>query len=158
MCHGERVFWFEGVRTSACVFQTEEGYDKVLFHLSFFLTSAIIPLSLISVLYMGMLTRLWRGAPGCRISAESRWVNESECSGGSVSLPPGPALCSSLLLLMETLNYHLNNCLMGINVAPRKGKRRVTRLVVVVVLVFAICWCPIQVELHRDSEGDRNKK
>lgn len=82
MCHGERVFWFEGVRTSACVFQTEEGYDKVLFHLSFFLTSAIIPLSLISVLYMGMLTRLWRGAPGCRISAESRWVNESECSGG----------------------------------------------------------------------------
>lgn len=27
----------------------------------------------------------------------------------------------------------------------RRGKRRVTRLVVVVVLVFAICWCPIQV-------------
>lgn len=45
---------------------------------------------------------------------------------------------------------------MGINVAPRKGKRRVTRLVVVVVLVFAICWCPIQVEFHRDSDGDSN--
>lgn len=29
----------------------------------------------------------------------------------------------------------------------RKGKRRVTRLVVVVVLVFAVCWLPIQVNI-----------
>lgn len=27
----------------------------------------------------------------------------------------------------------------------RRGRRRVTRLVIVVVGVFAICWCPIQV-------------
>lgn len=73
MCHGEKVYWYENERNTACVFQTDEGYDKFLFHLSFFLTSAIIPLSLISILYVGMLTRLWRGAPGCRISAESRY-------------------------------------------------------------------------------------
>lgn len=29
----------------------------------------------------------------------------------------------------------------------RKGKRRVTRLVVVVVVVFAVCWLPIQVNI-----------
>lgn len=31
--------------------------------------------------------------------------------------------------------------------ANRKGKRRVTRLVVVVVVVFAVCWLPIQVNI-----------
>lgn len=36
-----------------------------------------------------------------------------------------------------------------INGTPnRKGKRRVTRMVVVVVLVFAICWLPIQVNIY----------
>lgn len=74
MCHGVHEYFYDGVRMTACIFETELGYDKFLFHLSFFLTSAIIPLSLISILYVGMLTRLWRGAPGCRISAESRWV------------------------------------------------------------------------------------
>ncbi|ALC49137.1 maker320 [Drosophila busckii] len=49
---------------------------------------------------MGMLARLWKSAPGCKPSAESR-----------------------------------------------KGKRRVTRMVVVVVLAFAICWLPIHVIL-----------
>lgn len=32
-------------------------------------------------------------------------------------------------------------------VVYRKGKRRVTRMVVVIVLVFAICWLPIQVNI-----------
>lgn len=27
----------------------------------------------------------------------------------------------------------------------RRGKKKVTRMVVIVVLAFAICWCPIQV-------------
>ncbi|KFB38429.1 hypothetical protein ZHAS_00005792 [Anopheles sinensis] len=39
---------------------------------SFFLSSYVVPLSLISFLYMGMLVRLWKGAPGGRASAESR--------------------------------------------------------------------------------------
>lgn len=72
LCHGERVYLFHGDEYSACVFQSEKGYDKFLFHLSFFLTSCLVPLSLISILYVGMLLRLWRGAPGCRLSAESR--------------------------------------------------------------------------------------
>ncbi|EDS43266.1 allatostatin receptor [Culex quinquefasciatus] len=68
---------------------------------SFFLSSYVVPLTLISMLYIGMLARLWKsGAPGGRVSAESR-----------------------------------------------RGKKRVTRMVVVVVLAFAICWCPIQVIL-----------
>lgn len=39
---------------------------------SFFLSSYIIPLFLISLLYVGMLARLWKTAPGCNPSAESR--------------------------------------------------------------------------------------
>lgn len=72
MCHGERIHLYHGANYSVCVFYSEKGYDRFLFHLSFFLTSCLIPLSLISVLYVGMLLRLWRGAPGCRVSAESR--------------------------------------------------------------------------------------
>lgn len=30
-------------------------------------------------------------------------------------------------------------------ITHRRGKKRVTRMVVIVVLAFAICWCPIQV-------------
>ncbi|CAH2229172.1 jg21604 [Pararge aegeria aegeria] len=68
--------------------------------MSFFLSSYVIPLALISVLYMCMLSRLWKSAPGGRVSAESR-----------------------------------------------RGKKKVTRMVVVVVVVFAVCWCPIQIIL-----------
>lgn len=39
---------------------------------SFFLSSYVVPLTLISMLYVGMLARLWKGAPGGRVSAESR--------------------------------------------------------------------------------------
>lgn len=72
--------------------------------ISFFLSSYIVPLALISILYMGMLARLWKAVPGSKVSAESR-----------------------------------------------RGKKRVTRLVVVVVLGFSICWLPIQVRLDNVS-------
>lgn len=39
---------------------------------SFFLSSYIVPLFLISLLYVGMLARLWKTAPGCNPSAEAR--------------------------------------------------------------------------------------
>ena len=29
----------------------------------------------------------------------------------------------------------------------RRGKRRVTRMVIIVVVIFAVCWCPIQLVL-----------
>lgn len=63
----------------------------------------VVPLLTIVVLYLLMLTRLWRGvAPGGRVSADSR-----------------------------------------------RGKKRVTRMVVVVVAIFATCWAPIQVRDDR---------
>ncbi|KAI5727366.1 hypothetical protein M8J77_001438 [Diaphorina citri] len=31
-----------------------------------------------------------------------------------------------------------------VSAESRRGKRRVTRMVVVVVAIFAFCWCPIQ--------------
>lgn len=40
--------------------------------ISFFLSSYIVPLTLISILYVGMLIRLWHSAPGSKVSAESR--------------------------------------------------------------------------------------
>lgn len=94
------------------------------FQISFFLSSYIVPLTLISILYVGMLIRLWHSVPGSKVSAESR-----------------------------------------------RGKKRVTRMVVFVVLgtsshkffvivesfiqlpsflpkqtqAFAICWLPVHV-------------
>ncbi|XP_038117817.1 allatostatin-A receptor isoform X2 [Culex quinquefasciatus] len=100
LSHGVLFYPNKGINYTACLFlQTE--YNLIAFHVSFFLSSYVVPLTLISMLYIGMLARLWKsGAPGGRVSAESR-----------------------------------------------RGKKRVTRMVVVVVLAFAICWCPIQVIL-----------
>ncbi|XP_055294786.1 allatostatin-A receptor-like isoform X2 [Sitodiplosis mosellana] len=100
LSHGVVVYPYGGRNYTACLFLSEEGYNLVAFQVSFFLSSYVLPLFLISLLYVGMLLRLWKNAPGCNPSAESR-----------------------------------------------KGKRRVTRMVVVVVLVFAICWLPIQIIL-----------
>uniref|UniRef100_A0A336KQD6 CSON014148 protein n=1 Tax=Culicoides sonorensis TaxID=179676 RepID=A0A336KQD6_CULSO len=109
--HGEVSQVWHEANSSACIFLYEE-YNLVafqvktelmlqfIFQVSFFLSSYVIPLALISMLYMAMLARLWKGAPGGRVSAESR-----------------------------------------------RGKKRVTRMVVVVVLAFAICWLPIQLIL-----------
>lgn len=34
-----------------------------------------------------------------------------------------------------------------VSAESRRGKRRVTRMVVIVVVIFAVCWCPIQLVL-----------
>lgn len=55
----------------------EREQKKITFPLqqvSFFLSSYVVPLTLICLLYMGMLARLWKGAPGCKPSAESRYI------------------------------------------------------------------------------------
>ncbi|KAI8128253.1 hypothetical protein FF38_08963 [Lucilia cuprina] len=101
LAHSVRIYQFHGHDYTACVFSSDKEVWSLLgFQLSFFLSSYVAPLTLICFLYMGMLARLWKSAPGCKPSAESR-----------------------------------------------KGKRRVTRMVVVVVLAFAICWLPIHVIL-----------
>ncbi|KAH6943175.1 hypothetical protein HPB50_017123 [Hyalomma asiaticum] len=86
---------------SACTFRVDKGYNIAAFQISFFMSSFVVPLALIFVLYVLMLKRLWLGVTsGGRVSAESV-----------------------------------------------RSKKRVTRLVVVVVLVFAVCWCPVHVVL-----------
>lgn len=99
--HGQLSYTAFGTEYSVCIFLSNEGYNYAAFQISFFLSSYIIPLSLIFVLYMLMLKRLWFGvAPGGRVSAESL-----------------------------------------------RSKKRVTRMVVIVVVIFAVCWCPIQIVL-----------
>uniref|UniRef100_A0A1A9WV99 G-protein coupled receptors family 1 profile domain-containing protein n=1 Tax=Glossina brevipalpis TaxID=37001 RepID=A0A1A9WV99_9MUSC len=99
LAHSVRYYNYRGRHYTACVFSTDNKmWSHLGFQLSFFLSSYVAPLTLICFLYIGMLARLWKSAPGCKPSAESR-----------------------------------------------KGKRRVTRMVVVVVLAFAICWLPIHV-------------
>ncbi|XP_053949839.1 allatostatin-A receptor-like [Anastrepha ludens] len=101
LSHSVQLYYFKGRNYTACVFSShEEIWNLVAFQVSFCASSYVTPLTLIFFLYMCMLARLWKSAPGCKPSAESR-----------------------------------------------KGKRRVTRMVVVVVLAFAICWLPIHVIL-----------
>ncbi|XP_039958701.1 allatostatin-A receptor-like [Bactrocera tryoni] len=101
LSHSIQLYYFKGRNYTACVFSSHEGiWNLVAFQVSFAASSYVTPLTLIFFLYMCMLARLWKSAPGCKPSAESR-----------------------------------------------KGKRRVTRMVVVVVCAFAICWLPIHVIL-----------
>lgn len=101
MAHGKYSYYYAFQRQSSCVFLQNEGYDQAAFQISFFLTSYVLPLALICVLYLFMLKRLWHGVvPGGHISVESL-----------------------------------------------RGKKRVTRLVIVVVIIFAVCWGPIQTVL-----------
>lgn len=73
--HGEKVYPMRnGQFHSSCVFDSDKGYSKFSFHLSFFLTSCIVPLTVISVLYMGMVARLWKESPVFKVSSESRYV------------------------------------------------------------------------------------
>lgn len=101
LCHGEQQYWHRGHFQSSCVFLEEGNCQRPAFQLSFLATSYAIPLALICGLYIRLLARLWRNAPGQRLSAESR-----------------------------------------------KGKRRVTRMVLVVVAAFAVCWLPIHVSYY----------
>ncbi|CAO1412877.1 unnamed protein product [Diamesa serratosioi] len=99
--HGEVSYVHKGQPNTACLFLSEEGYSHVAFQISFFLSSYVIPLAIIILLYVVLLSRLWKGGPG-----GSKGSKES-----------------------------------------RRGKKRVTRMVVFVVLAFAICWLPIQIVL-----------
>ncbi|XP_054724244.1 allatostatin-A receptor-like [Uloborus diversus] len=99
--HGQVSYTIENTEFSVCVFLSNEGYSYMAYQICFFLSSYIVPLGLIFVLYMLMLKRLWFGVtPGGRVSAESL-----------------------------------------------RSKKRVTRMVVIVVVIFAVCWCPIQIVL-----------
>lgn len=83
---------------AVCTFRQE--YNHAAFQISFMLTSYAIPLTIICLLYFGMLFRLWRSVSSAGVSRQSL-----------------------------------------------RGKKRVTRMVVVVVGVFAVCWLPIQTVL-----------
>lgn len=88
---------YEKKNVTSCKFKSE-GISWAAFHIAFFSSSYLIPLVLISGLYLRMLSRLWRTVVGGNMSAESH-----------------------------------------------RGRKRVTRLVVVVVAAFASLWFPIQV-------------
>lgn len=100
-CHGEAQYWYQGRSQSSCLFLEGEFCKRPAFSLSFLASAYAVPLALICGLYIRLLARLWRAAPGGRLSAEGR-----------------------------------------------RGKRRVTRMVLVVVAAFAFCWLPIHVSTN----------
>lgn len=100
ICHGMKQYSNGDRVQSSCGFLEGTWCDKAFFYISFFASSYFVPLGLICGLYVRLLVRLWRNAPGQRLSAESR-----------------------------------------------RGKRRVTRMVLVVVAAFAFCWLPIHVSI-----------
>lgn len=90
---------FTGPATNDTEKNDEINYALKVYHLAFFSSSYVIPLILISGLYLRMLSRLWRTVVGGNVSMESY-----------------------------------------------RGRKRVTRLVVIVVAAFASLWFPIQVQ------------
>ncbi|CRK97813.1 CLUMA_CG011189, isoform A [Clunio marinus] len=94
--HGLNEYLDQGRNLTSCTFITNNDFlSWSAFHISLFTSSYLLPLLLISVLYLFMLMRLWK---------------------------------SNLTQSKES----------------RRGKRRVTRLVIVVVACFALLWLPIQ--------------
>ncbi|XP_052858524.1 allatostatin-A receptor isoform X1 [Drosophila gunungcola] len=83
-----------------CMFITNDIMDSRTYHVTFFISSYMLPLMIISGLYMRMIMRLWRQGTGVRMSKESQ-----------------------------------------------RGRKRVTRLVIVVVIAFASLWLPVQLIL-----------
>lgn len=74
----------------------QERYNLPIWQLAFFVSGYAIPLSVIVILYVFMLRRLWNPAVGRQVSKDAL-----------------------------------------------RNKRRVTKLVLVVIVVFAVCWAPI---------------
>jgi allatostatin A receptor len=105
LAHGT-IFYEEGDQNiTRCTFlQDNEFISHSTFHISMFASSYLIPLVLISGLYLVMLCRLWKSN-----------LNQSKES--------------------------------------RRGKRRVTRLVIIVVVCFATLWLPVQLILLLKSLG-----
>lgn len=94
--HGLIDYTHHGTNYTSCIFLDEATFlSWSSFHIYMFATSYLLPLVLISGLYLFMLMRLWK---------------------------------SNLTQSKES----------------RRGKRRVTRLVIVVVACFATLWLPIQ--------------
>lgn len=102
LTHGTEEYDAEdGLKIAQCHFSSAYKHIEVLYTVCFLLASYVVPLTLVFILYVLMLKRLWFGAvPGGHMSSESV-----------------------------------------------RSKKRVTRMVVVVVVIFAVCWCPIQIIL-----------
>lgn len=83
-----------------CRFTENDWLDLATYQVTFFITSYLLPLMIISGLYVRMIMRLWHQGSGVRMSKESQ-----------------------------------------------RGRKRVTRLVVVVVIAFASLWLPVQLIL-----------
>jgi allatostatin A receptor len=105
LAHGTIIYPEADSNITRCTFlQDNEFISHSTFHISMFASSYLIPLILISGLYLVMLCRLWKSN-----------LNQSKES--------------------------------------RRGKRRVTRLVIIVVVCFATLWLPVQLILLLKSLG-----
>ncbi|KAL1399426.1 hypothetical protein pipiens_008228 [Culex pipiens pipiens] len=69
-CHVDKNL-YQDREIASCTFLENDQFSRAAFHIAFFSSSYLVPLVLISVLYMCMLSRLWRSSVGGR-SAESK--------------------------------------------------------------------------------------
>lgn len=102
VCFGQVGFDNQtNVTYAMCRYIDNDVLDLSTFQVSFFISSYLLPLMVISGLYVRMIMRLWHQGTGVRMSKESQ-----------------------------------------------RGRKRVTRLVVVVVIAFASLWLPVQVSYN----------
>lgn len=103
--HGTNDFTHQNKTFTYCTFNRDNEFlEWGSYHSFFFISSYLIPLIFISILYCFMLLRLWRS--NLSQSAESK-----------------------------------------------RGKKRITRLVLIIVAAFAALWFPIQIILLLKSKG-----
>lgn len=93
----------KGENLTSCTFN-ENSKIRVIYHMTFFVSSYLLPLVFISILYCMMLLRLWK--------------------------------TSNISQSLES----------------KRGKKRITRLVLIIVATFAALWFPIQIILLLKSK------
>lgn len=82
--------------------------------------------------------------PSCRILPDANWPLFQLTFFGLSYVVPLTLICGLYLLMLIRLWKGTRSTSVG----SRRGRKRVTRLVLVVVGVFALCWLPIQVSYN----------
>jgi hypothetical protein len=118
---------------------TEESPHRGrLYQTTFFVFGYVLPLTIVTLLYGCLVCRLLRGSDGAKAAAQT--IRNGK-SGGH--LATREITSSAVSEVDQATPTSLTGC--HRQTETMRARRRVTRMVVVVVVVFAACWLPLHV-------------